>query len=64
MQTHAVVGFNIEFEPKSYINSCAYNMYSSSQIISQFCTEHGSITVMLCAKFQNDSSTKNTHIQI
>ena len=30
----------------------------SHPIILQFCTEHGSITAMLCAKLQNDWAMK------
>ena len=33
---------------------CVHNIDFSCQIILKFCTEHGSVTAMLCAKYQND----------
>ena len=33
-------------------------LFSSDQIILKFCTEHGSITAMLCAKIQNNLTTE------
>ena len=42
----------------SKFNSCdiydAHNLLMGCQIILKFCTEHGSGTAMLCAKFWND----------
>ena len=35
----------------------AHNSCLNCQIILKFCTEHGSITAVLCAKLQNDSTT-------
>ena len=35
-------------------NSYVHNIHCSCQIVLQFCTEHGSITVMLSETFQND----------
>ena len=32
----------------------AHNSFISCQIVLKFCTEHGSVTAMLCTKFQND----------
>ena len=38
--------------------SFAHNIHFSCQITLKFCTEHGSITAMLCAKFKNDWMTE------
>ena len=34
--------------------SFAHNSLRNCQIVLKYCTEHGSITAVLCAKFQND----------
>ena len=39
---------------KSYKIVFVYTYFSSKYILLIFCTEHGSITAMLCAKFQKD----------
>ena len=44
----------LKFHQNSSI--CTFNF--SSTIILKFCTGHGSITAMLCAKFQNDWATE------
>ena len=36
----------------------AHNICFIYPIILKFCTEHGSITAVLCAKFQNDRTTE------
>ena len=38
--------------------SWVYNFCLSCETIFESCTEHGSITAMLCAKFQNDFTTQ------
>ena len=38
-------------------NPFVHDIHLSCQIILNFCTEHGSDTAMLCAKFQNDFIT-------
>ena len=43
---------------KSVEFSYAHILHFSCQIILKFCTQHGSITAMLCAKFQNDLTTE------
>ena len=35
-------------------NLSGHDICVKNSIILQFCTEHGSITAVLCAKFQND----------
>ena len=42
------------FKPKSCEISFARNLFLGYSIILKFCTEHGSDTAVLCAKFQND----------
>ena len=44
-------------ELKFHKNSTSYNLFLSRPIILNFCTEHGSDTAVLCAKFQNDWTT-------
>ena len=39
---------------KWYANLVIHNIHFNCPIILKFCTEHGSITAVLCAKFQND----------
>ena len=39
---------------KSHEISFIHNIHISYQIVLQFCTEHGSITAVLCAKLQNN----------
>ena len=48
---------------KSREVSFACNLFSSYPIILKFCTEHGNITAMLCAKFQNDCITETGVIE-
>ena len=40
---------------KSCKISSSYNINYSPWILPKFCTEHGSVTAVLCAKFQKDS---------
>ena len=42
---------------KSHEFSFYHNLSFSCQIILKFCSEHGSTTAVLCAKFQNDLTT-------
>ena len=42
-----------DLQLKSYEIAFAYNLLLSCQMVLKFCTEHGSITAVLCAKFQN-----------
>ena len=46
------------FKIKSHKILLVHNIHFSCQIILTFCTEHGSVTAMLCAKFQNDLTTE------
>ena len=50
------IGFPSVIHLKTQILSI-HNIHFSCPIILKFCTEHGSITAMLCAKFQNDWAT-------
>ena len=43
---------------KSHKISFAYNIHLNNPIVLNFCTEHGSITAMLCAKFHNNWTTE------
>ena len=47
------VGYPSE-KPKSPKISLAHNWLLSDEIVLNFCTEHGSITAVLCVNFQND----------
>ena len=51
----------LHISPKLILNSIKISsghiLFLSLSIISKFCTEHGSYTAMLCAKFQNDWTT-------
>ena len=55
-----VVLRNIAFPPETHLKLksreklFAHNLFLSYPIVLQFCTEHDSITVVLCAKLQND----------
>ena len=53
------VEYPSEIHPK--FKSCSisfvHNIHFSCSIILRFCTEHGSITAVLCVKFQNDWAT-------
>ena len=53
---HCNIGYpsEIHLKLKSHKISFIHTIHSSCQIVSKFCTEHGSITAMLCAEFQND----------
>ena len=44
----------IHHKPKSREDSVAYNLFISHPIVINFCTGHGSDTVVLCVKFQSD----------
>ena len=47
--------------PKRILNrkiSFAHNLLLSCITVLKFCTEHGSITAVLCANFQNDLTTE------
>ena len=50
------MGYQSETHPKlkSREISFVHNVRFSCPIFLKFCTEHGSITAVLCAKFQND----------
>ena len=43
---------------KSRVISLVHNLLLNCQIISKFCTEHGSIIAVLCANCQNDLTTE------
>ena len=43
---------------KSHKILLVHNIHFSCQIILTFCTEHGGVTAMLCAKVQNDLTTE------
>ena len=43
---------------KSHEISFAHNLFLSCQIVLKLCTEHGSDTAVLCAKYQNDLTTE------
>ena len=45
-------------KPKSREISFAHNLLCGYPIVITFCTEHGSDTAVLCAKFQNDWTTE------
>ena len=52
-------GRNIGYPPETHIIIWSREILSTydlllSQIVLKFCTEHGSITAVLCANFQND----------
>ena len=42
----------------------AHDLFLCRPIILKFCTEHGSDTAMLCAKFQNDWATEMDVVDI
>ena len=44
--------------PKSVEIWFAHSLFLNYLIILKFCTEHGSFTALLCAKFQNDLTTE------
>ena len=48
----------IYLKPKYHEISFAHDLFISNPIILKFCTEHGSDTVVLCAKFQSDWTTQ------
>ena len=50
--------FETHLKAKSLENSLAYILFLNNPIVLKFCSEHGSITFMLCAKFQNDWMTE------
>ena len=58
--------YRISLPPKlkSLKNSFAHNLICSCPIILKFCTEQGSDTAMLCAKFQNDGETEMDVMEI
>ena len=43
---------------KSRKISFVHNIHLNNPIVLNFCTEHGSITAMLCAKFENIWTTE------
>ena len=55
---------NIEYPPETHIQlksreiSLANNLLHNNPVVLKFGTEHGSITAVLCAKFQNDWRTE------
>ena len=58
MYTTAVVSRMLEhkkyvFKLKSHKNMYIFKVFASNPVILKFCTEHGSLTAMLCAKSQN-----------
>ena len=58
------VGCNTRYTPETHLKpksreiAFARNLLLSCQIVLKFCTEHDSITVVLCAKFQHDLTTR------
>ena len=50
--------YDVRFQLKSHKISFTHNSHCNQQILLEFCTEHDSHTAVLCAKFQNDSSTE------
>ena len=52
--------FKNHLRPKSCTTSFIHRIIFSYPIICKFCTEHGSTTAVLCAKFQNDRTTEIT----
>ena len=42
-----------DLQLKLYEIAFVHNLLLSCQMVLKFCTEHGSITAVLCAKFQN-----------
>ena len=42
-------------------NCFIHNIHLICQLILKFCTEHSSITVMLCAKLQDDWATEQLY---
>ena len=57
------VACNIGYPSETYLKlksheiSFAHNLFISNPIVLKFCTEHGSDTAMLSAKFQNNWTT-------
>ena len=51
---HRTVVCKTHFKPKSWEIPFANNLVLCYQIFLKFCTEHGSITAVLCVKVQND----------
>ena len=47
-----------QHKPKSRQISFAHKLFLNYPIVLKFCTEHGSDTAVLCAKFQNDWATE------
>ena len=49
-----------EIHPKLKFREISFTnkVLRSCQIISKFCTEHGSVIAVLCAKFRNDLTTE------
>ena len=45
-------------KPKSLETSFAHDVLRGYRIVLKFCTEHGSNIAVLCAKLQNDSTTR------
>ena len=50
--------FQYKLKLKSRQISFVHNLHLSCPIISKFCTEHSSVTAMLCANFQNNLATE------
>ena len=54
---------NVRYAPETHLKiksreiSFNHNLLLIWQIVSKFCTEHGSVTAVFCAKFQNDLTT-------
>ena len=48
-------GLNTDVQPKFHETLFVDNFHINGPNVLKFCTEHGSVTAVLCAKFQNDS---------
>ena len=46
--------FETYLKPKPREISFGHNLLLSCTVVLKFCTEHGSVTAVLCAKYQND----------
>ena len=53
---------SVHLKLKSHKISVTQNIHFSCQIVLEICAEHGSDTTVLCTKFQNDLTTKQSDI--
>ena len=58
MQDPCIYPSATHFQLKPCVKFLAHNLFLNCPIVSKFCTEHGSDTAMLCAKFQNNWTTE------